>query len=258
MMRLLLGALLWLWCAAAEAAVAVDVTGTEVALSATTSVSYSGHWTIGSSLSNGAAVVALLYNTLGTTNATFTTPQLNGTGMTQIIQHNFSGNGIGVVLFGQIAPASGPATFTVTSSISADYYVYGVSFTGVDQTGGTTSFAHSAAADNAGTTCLANTITTANGNYTLQAASVGTGNSTSTMQVGTCGSGTAHQDWFDNSSPTGQAASAGKVASTSASTAWIVINSSSDNAFTVGVDIVAAAGGGPTCPMTRALMGVGC
>lgn len=225
--------------------VVVDSTGTEQnsGASTVTSISYTG-LTIGSGLTNSAAVFAVAYVTLGTTNAVFSSPTWNGVSCPLIVQQNFASGGLGVALFGMVNPASGNNTFSVTSSVSAEFYYYGVSFSGVNQTGGTTTFAHSAGgtAGNCSTiTPLNLTLTTANGNYTLVIGQMGNGNGTSTIRL----SGVATQDWIDTNDPAGQGGNgvAGKAASSGTTAAWSIVNATSDNAQIAGVDIVAAAAG---------------
>lgn len=69
-------------------------------------------------------------------------------------------------LFGKVAPATGNQTSTVTAATWGDIVTCGIAFDGVDQTGGTTTFAnHNSATGNSTTPSV--TITTANGNYSI-------------------------------------------------------------------------------------------
>lgn len=222
-------------------AVALDATGTESTLSGA-SISYTG-LTIGSGLSNSAAVFVVVWG--GGSNITFSSPTWNSVSAPQIINKTGATAGIGVALFGIVAPASGNQTFAVTPSVTTgnEFYVYGVSFSNVDQTGGATTFAHSAGTNNASTTSLADTITTTNGNYTMMGGCIGTGSTTSTIQL----SAVATQDWFKTDGAAGICfGAAGKSASSGSSAAWTVHNSSPDFAVAAGVDIVAAAAAAQT------------
>jgi hypothetical protein len=64
-----------------------------------------------------------------------------------------------VVLFGLVAPVTGKKVITASWGGNADGYIMGVSFTGVDQTGGATSFPHGNSNSNSGAVSNPSTIT---------------------------------------------------------------------------------------------------
>lgn len=244
-MRFLLGALLWLWCTAAGAAVALDAKGVAKGqTSSSTSFSTSAMLTIGAALSNGAAVFGCMWD------VPITSPSATwaGTSAPLIILETPSGVA-SVALFGLTAPSSGSNTFSVSWTNSAEVVCSGVSFTGVNQTGGTTSFAHSIGNGAAsGVTTETVTVTAASGDYVLAGFNMG--------QSITAVNNT--QVFIDNAVQTLDVNAGMNIVSATGNMSMTATQGTSDFGIGAGVDIVAAAGGGPTCPMTRALMGVGC
>jgi hypothetical protein len=119
--------------------------------------------TVGSG-SNRALIAVLCFN--AAVSDPLTTCTWNGVALTKI---GSVSNGLGarVDLYGLIAPASGNHTLQVNWSTSTDAYVGCASFTGVDQTGGATSFAHYNQAGNNSTTALSVAITSAIGNFVV-------------------------------------------------------------------------------------------
>lgn len=72
-----------------------------------------------------------------------------------------------VELWGLVAPTSGAKQLSVTWTTARDVYVNGVAWTGVDQTGGTTTFPHGTGSIGSGTTAQGITVTSATGNATM-------------------------------------------------------------------------------------------
>lgn len=80
-----------------------------------------------------------------------------------------SSNNIYVVLFGLVAPTSGNKTLSINvpgAGNSIFFYLDAISFTGVDQTGGATSFPHGTSA-NGNSTAPSVAVTSSSGNYTV-------------------------------------------------------------------------------------------
>ncbi len=131
-------------------AVAIDVTGTELlTASAASPRTYAG-LTTGGSLSNGAVTFIVTYNIQATASAA----TWDGVACTLIIGANMTGGGR-VELWGlsPIGAHTGAKTFSVSwSGGAAQTIIQGLSWTGVNQTGGTTTFntTNSATGNNAG------------------------------------------------------------------------------------------------------------
>ena len=88
--------------------------------------------------------------------------------MTQVVSTNFGDSNInaGGAIFGLVAPTSGNKTLKITWTGNQEVHACAVSFTGVNQTGGATSFAHgntNTASANTGTI----TVTSATGNMVV-------------------------------------------------------------------------------------------
>lgn len=223
-------------------AVAVDVVGTHSAHAATTSVSYS--FAPSASITNPGLIIAMYCDGSGTITAT--SPTWNGASCTQINTVNPSGGGT-AFLFGLTGSSvQGSHTFTCTIT-SSSYYIYGISFSGVDQTGGTTSFPHSSSATISNAQTNPVTITTAVGNFTVAICAEGTGNGPSST-LSSNGS-TTTEDWEDVSKPnvSGATAAAGhSTISSGTSITWTGSNNlTNDYGGIVATDILAAAAAGP-------------
>lgn len=224
-------------------AVTLDAIGTHKAAAASTSISYTG-LSIGSGLTNAAAVFAIMQDS--TTAPTYSSVTYNGSACTQICTVN-DGGLASVTWFGIVlgnSPASGTHTFSATASTSWPYYVNGYSFQGVNQTGGTTTFANAQTGSgppNFGTKTL--TVTTSSSDYTVGACFVGTGNTTTNINTLT-NNASVTADWVDNavSSVNGGFASTGHAQVSSGTTiTWTATNSSADFGAVAAFDIVAAA-----------------
>jgi hypothetical protein len=131
--------------------------------------------TVGSG-SNRALVVVVTFDiqTPGTVTMTWDSGGSNQV-MTQIVTLSSSAANEGTVqLWGLIAPVAGNKVLKVTNANTAtDIYLDAMSFTGVDQTGGTTSFPHSTSGY-ATTATGTLPITSTGGNYTISGYSGGT------------------------------------------------------------------------------------
>ncbi len=85
--------------------------------------------------------------------------------LTQIVTAN-NGTGIYARLYGRVAPTAGNKTLRVTNTTARDTCVFCIAFTGVDQTGGVTSFPNSTSSSNT-TANPSLTITSAAGAWTI-------------------------------------------------------------------------------------------
>jgi hypothetical protein len=128
------------------ARVTVDAVGTELHVAPpVTSATYTGI-TVGSGI-HRALVVSLNfgYNTGTPPSAVSVTWDSGGTNqaMTQIVSGNNGSNGE-AQLWGLVAPTSGNKTLAVSWTGNAEVFIVAESYTQVDQTGGATTFPHSA------------------------------------------------------------------------------------------------------------------
>lgn len=211
-----------------DANATADVTGDGV-----TSIT-SSNLTVGVG-SNRALVVQLAFS-LKTLSALAVTWDNGGTNQACAVIPNAAANGAGAVaraeMWGLVAPTSGAKQLRAAWTGSSDVVVNGVAWTGVDQTGGATSFPHGTSAigtSNAPTV----TVTSATGNATM---------ATTAMDVSTYSAESQTQTFRDNTPATisaagSRAAGAATVAhgftSLSGASKWVV----------VGTDILAAGAG---------------
>src|SRR6266853_4650802 len=143
-------------------AVLIDVAGTEVlgAAASSSPQTYTG-LTTGASLSNGCVTFIVMYDNLAVTGTAAT---WDGITCTLIASQNSTGGTFGRVELWGLSPIgthTGNKTFSITfTGGTAQLVIQGQSWTGADQTGGTTTFNHFVAA-------TANT-NTATGNVTSQ------------------------------------------------------------------------------------------
>lgn len=156
-------------------------------------------------------------------------------------------------LFGLVAPTSGAKTAKLTfTGTSTDVYLACASYTGANQTGGTTTFTNFASATGASTAQTV-TVTSAVGDLTVETGLNDTQLYTSSTQTSVFNDG--------NGALTSAEASR-ETSSTGASSvthAWTISGlSGTPNWVTVGANIHATGGGGPTCPATLRTLGVGC
>lgn len=161
--------------------VSVDAVGTKLYQSTNTSASYTGI-TVGSG-SNRALVVTLSWDQAFPSVAPSSVTAVWDSGgtnqsMTSIINQTTAGTAPQVTLFGLVAPTSGNKTLLVSWTTSAPVWVDAISFTGVNQTGGATSFPNSTGAVNAATL----NVTSATGNMVVN---VGAGGGSPGVITGT-------------------------------------------------------------------------
>lgn len=223
--------------------VAVDVTGSAFNTeSGSSPFTYSG-LTPSTGLINPAVTFGVLVSPLTTVTATATWA---GTACTAI--GNLAISGVTqVFLFGLTNPALGSGNnfvLTVTGSLTTpfDVYIIGVSWSGVNQTGGTTSFANFNSNSNSALTASLNlAITTAVGDATICVGSMG---STGTISSSST-PGTNVQFWHDltGQSNSGTSALGAYNISTSTSTTFTFSNNPSDFVDMIGCDIVGVVGG---------------
>lgn len=144
-----------------------------------------------------------------------------------------------IVIFGLVNPVSGAKVLRAAWTASLEAHLSAVSFTGVDQTGGVTSFPHANSAT-ATSTSASVTITSATGNMVVAACEqdsfvfTSTNGTTIDLDTGSPGPQAAMASLYNNGAAT--------VACTAAWGGGSVVNS------IVGCDILAA-GGGVTFPV---------
>lgn len=145
-----------------------------------------------------------------------------------------NGSGPFTALWGLVAPTSGNLVLRASWTTSRSVVLGGIAWTGADQAGGATTFAHAATAIGTSTTPSI-TVTSAAGNAVVDASTDGDNYNSGTQTV----------DYIDNTSATAGGSRAAGAASVVME--WTI--ASSDNWASAGVDIVAAAaGGGATLP----------
>ncbi|MDI3561281.1 hypothetical protein [Bradyrhizobium sp. Arg816] len=197
--------------------------------SSTTSYSSASVITVGSG-SNRALVVFLMFVFAGGSGLpTGISVTWNGVSMTPITGATFSDvtAGTSIIAYGLVNPASGANTLAASWTGARFASVGAISFTGVDQTGGATSFAHGAGNHgNAGGNATV-TVTSATGNITA-AAYTNDGGSSFTATSAT-------QDFVDATSDCAMNHTAGSASNTMTAT------QGSTNWVAAGVDVVAAA-----------------
>lgn len=252
MKRTLLALCLTLWAAAAQAQVVFDAKGTADCLSngvaGTTGISCST-LTVGSGSNRGLVCLVSMGLHTPTSEALVWDSGGSNQSMTQLLAANNTSTQGRVEVWGLVAPTSGAkvAKFTWNAATS-DVVLDCLSFTGVDQTGGATSFPHSTSATGTGTaTSLA--VTSATGNYTVEVGSNNTNVYTAQTQTLAFRENGANDIGAQGQYATGAATvtHGGTIAS---SAAWV----------SGGTDILAAGGGGGggcTAKPTLMLMGVG-
>lgn len=138
-----------LWFAAAPAAAAVSVnavvSNANVALNGSTSSTSSSQTNLTIAAGSQTALVLLLDLTAGnTTIPTSLACTWGGTTVPLIGSHFDNSSGIthGDAIFGLVAPATGNLTASCTWTNGASWYLTAIAFNGVNQAGGTTSFAN--------------------------------------------------------------------------------------------------------------------
>lgn len=151
-------------------AVAVDAVSSAVTISTTSASPHtSTSLTTGTSLSNGAVTIVVCYDV----HVTGSAATWDGVACTLVASGNNTGTNGRVEIWGlsPLGTHEGAKTFSVSWSGggNAQTMIFGVSWTGVDQTGGTTSFpnGNSAAATVSGTTPSSVTITSATGDAVI-------------------------------------------------------------------------------------------
>lgn len=165
---LLVVALVLASCLPARAAVTFDANATaDCTANAATAINCST-LTVGTG-SNRALVCQIVWS--GTNSAITVTWDNGGTNQAMTAITNATATSTAkVVLYGLVNPTSGAKQLRTTWTTSRDVYVNCVSWTGVDQTGGTTSFPHGVGATGPGSSTIATvTVTSAVGNAVVAA-----------------------------------------------------------------------------------------
>lgn len=148
----------------------IDAVGTEgkSTVLGTTGISYTG-LTVGASLTNGALVVGLVSDITVTSAAVVWDSGGTNQSMTVIGSTPNTLGGGAVQFFGLVNPVSGNKTLKVTwNAVTAEMYIGAASWTGVNQSGGASSFTHYNGTE--GTTAAPSiVITSATGNAVMAA-----------------------------------------------------------------------------------------
>lgn len=197
-----------------------------------TSFNYSG-LTIGAGLTNSAAVFAVTYS------AVITAPSATWNAVScPLIGSFITSPETGCSLFGIVNPASGNKTFALSWTTACQVMVAGISFTGVLQTGGATTFPNFNSSGSTGATSSTLTVTTVSGDYTIGVCNLG--DSTGVPPLASVPAGT--QLFVDDQSgTTGVYGRCLFSASTGTSTTYTGKNGTSDNLVLIGCSIVPAA-----------------
>ena len=213
-------------------AVTLDTTGSAVGISGTGVTTYAyTNMTVGAALSNGALVAMALFPGNGATALTMTWDAVGANqALTSILKVTPS-SGDTIALFGLVNPVSGNKTLTLSWSGAAanGVLVDAISFKGVNQTGGTSSFANAnsaSALSNAGPAAV--TITSNSNDAVVAAFLVG-------LDLLTINNTTI----FLNNTVTG--CGANYVLPASSSNVMQATFSGTPNWLAIGVDVVAAA-----------------
>lgn len=213
--------------------VAVDATGTASKYTAgpATSATFA-NLTVGS-ISNGALVATITFDV---DPGAFTVAKWGTQNLTLIIKSATNATGTSI-LFGLVAPSAGNQTlsFTWTNSVT-DCYIDAMSFSGVDQTGGSTSFPNAVTSAPSSTSTPSITITSAAGNYTISAMTMGQ-NVTSENQT---------LLYFNHSGSNVNSTAQYATGATSVVHSWVLI--AADVPEMVGTDIKAAGGAAAITP----------
>jgi hypothetical protein len=207
---------------------AISTADTEVA--AGTALTHN-NMTVGA-IANGALIAIICFSNSAVSDP-LTTVTWNGVAMTKIGSVIPITNTIRVDIYGLVAPAAGNHPLQLNWTGTSDCYAACASFSGVDQTGGATSFAHFGSAKNNSTTALTVAITSAVGNYVV--GGVITSNSFSAI---------GNTLVFNSANLTmgggGEYAAGGAPSVNISATKALA----ADDAAVCGVDLVAAAAGG--------------
>lgn len=245
MRRLLLLLLLVLMPSVCGAAVALDAAGTSASASTVLSPFDFTGVTVGAGANR--ALVAQINFSLETVGSVTVTWDQGGTNqaMGQIVCANGAGAVGRSCLYGLVAPTSGNKTLRVTWTGTTDIIVDAVAWTGVDQTGGTTSFAHSTSATG-NSVAPSVTVTSASGNATMEC---------STTDLGNYSASTQTQVYIDNTPTSISGAGSRATGAATVTHGWTL--NLAGNWVSVGVDIVAGGGAAPVTTPSRTLQGVG-
>lgn len=213
-------------------AVAIDATGTEAKSgTAVTSFNFTG-LTVGAGLSNSAILVMLSFDAnVSALSATWGAQTLTRIG-TGVLNGTLRSE-----MFGGVAPTSGNQTLALAWTTASQVAAQAISVTGANQTGGTTTFAHSNTATSSASNVVSVAITSATGDM-VAAAVVTTVSFNVTPFVIT--NGTLVNSYTDTTPANISAAGAWATETASPVTVKCQFNTNGTNAI-IGVEIVAAA-----------------
>jgi hypothetical protein len=239
-----LGLALLAWPASAQVTFDAKITA-DATVASGTSISTT-NMTVGSG-ANRVLVVELMFEAAVAPTSVSVTWDSGGSNqaMTQLVTKQDVTTTLTAQLWGLVNPISGAKTLKAAWTNSAEGAMGAASWTGANQTGGATTFAHTASANGSASPASVS-VTSATNNATMDSVAVSSGGSIS--------SGNQTQVFLDNSGTSLKAAAQRAAGAASVSFSWTL--STSLGWAIVATDIVAAAGGGSTCQ--RTLLGVGC
>jgi hypothetical protein len=236
----------WVWIpkrVQPTCAVALDATGTLAFASASLGPLDDTSLTVGAGTNRalvvcaiyGSAITVIFHWDFGGTNQLMTS-----------IKKSSNGGGLNVELFGLIAPTSGNKTLRATWVNSTDFKFCAISWTGVDQTGGSTSFPNSVATSGTSATPSSGAVTSATGNACVAVVA----NAGNNAQAG------ANQTEYFNDTQ-GSFNVAGQRAAGAASVTLSWSNGGSDVWAEAATDILASGGAAFTAKFRRTLSSLG-
>lgn len=205
-------------------AVALDANGTADTPFHTVTTATDTHLTIGT-INNTVLIIEVSWD-VNTVSAI--TVQWDGLGTpvaATLVKSNNTAAAGKTEIYGLINPVTGNKQIKATwTTIAGDCFIHGESWTGVDQTGGATTFPHTASGSGTGTPTT--TVTSAVGNATVAAHGVDAATSTPTQT----------QLYIDNTGANINAAASRAAGAASVTHAW----TSAGNWVSVSIDIQAA------------------
>ena len=245
-MRLRVAALALILLAAAvpaRAQVVFDANATADCVSATAQTSAScSTLTVGSG-TNRALICQFVWN-VAVSAVSATWDQAGAAQSLALITGATGTNTVHAELWGLVVPVSGAKTLSLSWTTSAQVVINCLSYTGVDQTGGATSFPHGTSATGSATPTSV-TVTSATNNAVVAA---------HVMTAGTITAVNNTQTYLDNT-PATMSAAGNRAAGAATVTLTSTVSGGPPTWVAVGADVLAA--GAAAAPPTRTLFGVG-
>lgn len=208
--------------------VALDSATVDATINANTALNKTGH-TVGTGTDRGGVAALVTQNAATLAAVVWDSGGTNQT-LTLIGSIADSGNALKVWLFGGTALTSGAKTLRATWTGSSDACLSFISFTGVDQTGGATSFADFTSVHAAGSAAPSITIPSRAGDWNVGAA----GNTTGSFNT------VGQNSWYIDNNPNNFSAAANHV--TGAATSVTLTMTPSVHSVYAGLRVVASSG----------------